>query len=874
MADSPHTVKSAVRWTALALTALAVALTGIAVHARGVRAGDRELLRIGVEDVARRVKSTTANLATVIEAGNSMLLTKVRAFARLIAADPSLVEDAGRFAAVRETLDVDELHVSDADGILVQSAPATYVGYDMKSSDQSRPFMRAIDDPAFELVQDPMFKGADGQIFQYAGCARIDRPGIVQVGQRAERVIEAKKLADVAEIAKSARLGRNGRIQIVPLSEAGHGASGLRIERSDGGRGYVLPTDVGGYRVLAKIPVYGPVIADDLPFAVLCVLDVLLILVVFVLVVPGVRIVALRHFRLLKVLFSGPRGGPGKSVRGAGVLRRMALNPLALVCLFAFTAATLFFRFACIRYAHRASEEVLLTAADDIRASIDDCVDLPLCFVGKAICRHYGSPERMTQDEVAEVMRRYDIDELNVVNSRGVIVAGALADLGYEMSSNPKSAEFNCLLNGAESYSQDFRGAIENPGLRRKYVGVAFPPPARGYIQIGFAEPRVKDDIDYWFRDLAVGWHVGESGFYVVAKAETGEIDSCGHVFPPEMNTLAALGFDFSSAPRDPKTPFRAVLGGIPCLCLTEEVCFHRVITALPLAEVEEGIGRATGVLGGVLATVLVIVVFFMTRLSDLVESLKVYIATERERQEKEFSLARVVQLSSLPLDFPDTPSFRVTAKMVTTKEVGGDFYDFYRLPSGRQLVLVADVSGKGISAAMFMMKARTIVKTCVTGVADLARAVTEANGRLARHNDAEMFVTAWIASIDPATGEVEYVNAGHNPPLVRRADGSVEWIDGRKSLVLAAMDGVGYQTDRLVLKPGDRLFLYTDGVTEAMDPDGAFYGEARLHAALAAADGDLLKAVEDSVHAHVRGAEQSDDITMLAFDFKGVETA
>lgn len=567
----------------------------------------------------------------------------------------------------------------------------------------------------------------------------------------------------------------------------------------------------------------------------------------------------------------GDRSDGALSVaRGAGILKRMVRNPLARICAVLVVLGTALFWYVCIRLGRRAAEEVLLTAAADIRASIDDCVDLPLFFAGTAICRHYGSPEAMAQSAVDEVMGRYDIDELNVVDSRGIVLAGALANVGYDMSSHPLTAEFNCLLEGGvETFSQDFRNAIEDPSRRRKYVGIAFPPPAKGYIEMGFDEARVKDGIDYWFRDVAVGWHIGDTGFYVVAKAETGVIDSCGYDFPPEMNTLASLGFDAGRAPDDPRRPFVAVLGGIPCLCLTEEVCFHRVITALPLAEIEEGVAMATAVLGGVLAAVLIVVIFFMTRLSDLVESLKGYIASEKDRQEKEFALARVVQTSSLPLVFPDTPGFRIAAKMTTAREVGGDFYDFYRLPSGRQLILVADVSGKGISAAMFMMKARTIVKTCVSSEPDLASAITRANGLLAGNNEAEMFVTAWIAAVDPATGEVEYVDAGHNPPLVRRADGSVEWIGGLKSLALAAMDGVAYRTDRLVLKPGDRLFLYTDGVTEAMDPDGALYGEPRLEAALASASGDLLKAVEDSVSAFVKGAEQSDDITMLSFDYK-----
>ena len=873
MKDGNLSVKPWVRAAAVILTAVAVSLTVTAVHHRGVRAGDRELLRIGAEDVARRVRSTTANLVTVIEASNAALLAKVRALQELVSADPSLVEDQARVEALAKKLAVDEIHVSDDKGVLIRSFPASFAGFDLGSKPQSRPFLAALTDPAFALVQEPMEKGADGTRFQYAGVARLDRPGVLQVGQYASRVDEARKLADVAEIVKSARIGREGRVSIIPLSDTRHGAGGLRIERLGGERQYVLPADVGGYRILARIPVYGSVLADEVPFFALCVIDAFLVCFLLILIVPSCRGIAAAHVRSLAVLFTGAGTASASAASGRSTFFRMLTNPLTLTCAVAFALATYAFWAYAHRAARRAGEETLQTAAADMRNTIDDCVDQPLFYLGNAICKHYGSPGAVKPEDVADVMGRYDIDELNVIDSRGIVVAGAIADLGYDMASNPKSAEFNRLLAGVSTYSQDFRGAIENPTLRRKYVGVAFPPPAKGYIQIGFSEARVKDGIDYWFKDLARGRHVGESGFYVVAKSETGEIDSCGTALPDGADTLAAVGFDISSAPKDGKTAFTARLCGIDCLCLTEELSHHRVITALPLTEVNAGIGRATAYMGGILVAVLLVVSYFMTRLSGLVESLKGYIASEKTRQEKEFALARVVQTSSLPLDFPDTDSFSIVAKMVTAKEVGGDFYDFYRLPSGKQLVLVADVSGKGISAAMFMMKARTIIKSCVTASQDLAAAIVDANNRLSRHNEAEMFVTAWIAVVDMATGEVEYVNAGHNPPLVKRADGSVEWIRGNVSLVLAAMEGVPYRSERFSIRPGDRLFLYTDGVTEAMNGSAELFGEPRLEAVLRSAGPKPAEDVQQALHAFVNGAEQSDDITMLSFAFKRPET-
>lgn len=873
MRESPLTVRPWARAVVIALTVTALFLTVAAVYQRAVRAGDRTLLGIGVEDAARRVRSTTANLATMIETSRSMLLTKVRAFNQIVAGDPSILDDVARFEALAGLLDVDELHVSDERGVLIRSFPAAFIGYDMNSRDQSRPFMAAIGDPSFELVQEPCPKGSDNVPFQYAGVARKDRPGIVQVGQFASRIEKARKLADVDEIAKSARIGREGRLLIVPLSETRHRATALRVERIGDTRFYVQSSDVGGYRIMARLPVYGSVLADEVPFFALCLVDCFLALLLVVLVVPSCRGIAVSYAHSLAVLFTVSGRDRDDGTRRSTV-GRMLTNPLVISVAIAFAIATFVFWRLALRSARRVAEDTLQTAASDMRNTIDDCVDQPLFFIGNAICRHYGSPDALHPEDVADVMGRYNIDELNVVDSRGIVVAGAIADLGYDMSSNPKSAEFNQLLSGLTTYSQDFRGAIENPSLRRKYIGVAFPPPAKGYVQIGFSEARVKDDIDYWFKDLARGRHVGESGFYVVAKAETGEIDSCGVPLPESADTLAAIGFDVTAAPANGKTFFLATLCGIDCLCLTEELGFHRVITALPLDEVNLGITKTVCGLGVLLAAVLLLVSLFMTRLSDLVASLQKFITTEKGRQEKEFALARVVQVSSLPLDFPDNGFIRIFAKMMTAKEVGGDFYDFYRLPGGKQLVLVADVSGKGISAALFMMKARAIIKACVFAKTDLAEAIADANGRLARHNDAEMFVTAWIAAIDLATGEVEYVNAGHNPPLVKRADGSVEWIRSRSSLVLAAMEGASYEIQKLKLDPGDGLFLYTDGVTEAMNRSGELFGEARLERVLGTAGERYVSDVEQAIHDFADGAEQSDDITMLAFDFHKAERA
>ncbi|MBO7303420.1 MAG: SpoIIE family protein phosphatase, partial [Clostridia bacterium] len=187
--------------------------------------------------------------------------------------------------------------------------------------------------------------------------------------------------------------------------------------------------------------------------------------------------------------------------------------------------------------------------------------------------------------------------------------------------------------------------------------------------------------------------------------------------------------------------------------------------------------------------------------------------------------------------------------------------------------VLVADVSGKGIPAAMFKMTAKTIIKNLAESGMEVNDIFTKANEKLCENNEAGMFVTAWMGILDLETGNFKFANAGHNPPLIKRADGSFEYLKTRAGFVLAGMEGVHYRAGELTLSPGDRLFLYTDGVPEATNAENKLYGEDRLlsfmnqNAAVPATD--LLPALKADIDAFVGEAPQFDDITMLMLDFK-----
>ena len=856
----------------VALLALSTVLTVASAIDRGRREADRELMSIGLEDIARRLQTSEMNYRSLKELEDADILAKTKMFAELIAKSPDEIHDPDWLERIRGKLGVDEVHVSDEKGILIASIPAASHGLDMSKFAQTAEFMPALTNREFAYVQAMQVKPTDGKLMHYAGVARLDRPGIVQTGCLLERIEEAQRLANVSDIAASARIGRNGKVTIRSRSGLPINIKGIRIVRSESGeREYLLSTDYEGNRIEIRVPVVGSVLSDPLPFMALCVIDVLLALLIVAIMVPGITRHFLTSFRSIGVLVGGISGDLPKLERKTELSRwrRFLSHPATVTCMCTLCLAVMVSWLVANHSAETKARKLLQTNAADVKSDILESVDDMLFFIGNAICRHYRKPEAMTVDSVKEVMNRYDIDELNVVNGQGIIIAGALADVGFDMASNHNSAKFNRLLTGeVTTYCQPFRAAIENPDVVRKYAGVAFPD-AKGYIQIGFDQNRLKNDIDYRLRKTAEGWHVGETGYFICAKESTGEILSCGSSKYRRGDTLAGIGFDIALIPDEADKVFEATLFGERCLCVADTYAFHRVVVAIPCSEIDGNRNGTIGITAVTLLLVFALVSFFMVRLTDLVESLRGFIAADKERRQQDMLMARTIQLSSLPLHFPDEADYRIQARMDAAREVGGDFYDFYSLPGGKIMFLVADVSGKGVPAAMFMMKAKAIVKACAFADPDLAKAVAEANTKLADFNEAEMFVTAWIATYDRATGEVEYVCAGHNPPLVRHADKSVSWIRGRNSLALAAMGGVKYHSEKLVVKPGESLFLYTDGVSEAMNSTGELYGEDRLEKALAAAGDDALNDVRADVDRFVGEAERSDDITVLVLSRK-----
>ncbi|MBD5536576.1 MAG: SpoIIE family protein phosphatase [Lachnospiraceae bacterium] len=253
------------------------------------------------------------------------------------------------------------------------------------------------------------------------------------------------------------------------------------------------------------------------------------------------------------------------------------------------------------------------------------------------------------------------------------------------------------------------------------------------------------------------------------------------------------------------------------------------------------------------------------------------HIAAEKERIHAELQVASQMQADMLPDSgkiLAGSREFTLCAKMLPAKEMGGDFYDFFMVDEDNLAFLVADVSGKGVPAALFMVVAKTLLKNRTRSATCAAQAFTDANKGLCQDNYNDMFVTAWMGVLTISTGRLVFVNAGHTRPLIRQKNGSYTYLTERSGFVLAGMEDVQYTQQELYLEAGDALFLYTDGVTEANNTEHGLYGEERL-ARVLNKEPDLppqetLNAVWEDVMCYQGEAEQFDDITMLAFYYKG----
>lgn len=271
--------------------------------------------------------------------------------------------------------------------------------------------------------------------------------------------------------------------------------------------------------------------------------------------------------------------------------------------------------------------------------------------------------------------------------------------------------------------------------------------------------------------------------------------------------------------------------------------------------------------------------------LREMTDEIKAYmenlrkVTAEKERIGAELDVAAQIQANMLPCifpAFPDVPQIDIFAMMDPAKEVGGDFYDFFAVDQDHIAIVIADVSGKGVPAALFMVIAKTLIKNHAQAGEAPEEIFANVNRQLCENNEASLFVTAWMGILEISTGSFTYINAGHNSPIVKRRDGQFHYLKGKIGFVLAGMDGIAYSQETLVFQPGDMLYLYTDGVTEATDTSDGLYGEDRLLERLRECGdhplSEILENIRKDIDGFAKGAPQFDDITMLVMRLRPKE--
>lgn len=589
-----------------------------------------------------------------------------------------------------------------------------------------------------------------------------------------------------------------------------------------------------------------------------------------------------------------------------------------LVCVTAGFLMTTVFTWALqTELAKNEASELVKLNIEDVREDILDASNKNLLELTKKIASRLNSAGKADSALLNELGKEFDIAEINVIDSRGIITASTYENfLEYDMRGGSQSAEFLVLLDGkTKEYVQNYQPTSSDPTISRKYAGIVLND--GGFVQVAYDAERFQKDID----DVVVGVtrnrHVGENGCIIIA-GEDWNIVSDRHGNEGKNLDVSGVYIDRSTMPEGDL--FNAVVYDDDAICSYIVSEGYYIVAVLPRTEAmfsRDISVYITVFMEFVVFGMLFIVVYFLIKklvvdnmakinrslakitsgnldtvvdvrtneefasLSDDINStvltLKRYIAEAAARIDKELEFAKTIQHSAIPTVFPPYPGhseFDIYAAMDTAKEVGGDFYDFYFVGENKLGFLIADVSGKGIPAAMFMMTAKTIIKGYAESGKSVDEVFTIANEKLCESNEAGMFVTAWFGVLDLLTGKVEFVNAGHNPPLVRHKDSTFDYLKSKPSFVIAGMEGMKYRRNEFFLSSGDEIYLYTDGVTEATDSENRLYGEERLVRFLNTLHGlsgeEICHAVKADVADFVGDAPQFDDITMLYLKYNG----
>lgn len=601
----------------------------------------------------------------------------------------------------------------------------------------------------------------------------------------------------------------------------------------------------------------------------------------------------------------------GKSMKykkGKARVSQTIQKVLLITVVFAFAATTSFVFIFQDTISTNETDSLLSLALTETSADISDASNANFLRVARTVKKSIG------QKNLDEIVEEFGLTEANIIDSNGVVIESSVPEyVGFDLNLGVQSSEFLKMFESSDECVQEFGQISQDKSKFRKYAGVRIED---GYLQIGYDAVTLRRDIDNQVVGITKNRHVGGTGYVIILDSSLNVISA-----PASFGLKNLSRTDSIIEMPDENITFRMTVNGIDCFCRYQFSESYYIFSLLPVTEATQmkNISLYTNVFMQIIVYAALFAMIYtlikkvvvnqikkinrslakitggdldeivnvrtneeFESLSDdinsTVSALKEYISEASARIDKELEFAKNIQRSALPSNFASVNSrneVEIFASMNPAKEVGGDFYDFYFTDKNKLHFLIADVSGKGIPAAMFMMRAKTELKSLTEAALPIGDVFTQGNEDLCEGNEAGMFVTAWQGNIDLATGHVNYANAGHNPPLIRRAGGKFEFLRGRAGFVLAGMEGVKYRPQEFDLKPGDELYLYTDGVTEATNAQKELYGEERLLEALNSKDFETIEElcgyVKADVDNFVGDAPQFDDITMVALRYIGI---
>ncbi|MBQ2582183.1 MAG: SpoIIE family protein phosphatase [Ruminococcus sp.] len=606
---------------------------------------------------------------------------------------------------------------------------------------------------------------------------------------------------------------------------------------------------------------------------------------------------------------------------------------LSIILVAAYAVSAVLTYFSLVKRSENQTNTLVYQNVEDVTNDIVQVSDVAVTVIVEEWCKSTITTadipyESINVDVLTEYCKEKDM-EVNIVKKDGTILCSSDSEqTGKNISEIEKFAEFSVLLDGKEDqHTKSLESSGDDDKTMMIYGAKNFED-GSGFLMMGLSQKVYYNNLSMQAEYSCTNRRIGEKGYLLVCNNKLEVINSYHKEY--DGKKLSDLGIDIdtngdnsyvqkkldvdgtssyvtingikgniyvigvfpvSEAVASTKTMMLASilveLAIFAVLFVTLFILIRKLIVR-NLVKVNDSLASITG--GNLSEKIEVRDTYEFNQLSDdinaTVDKLKDYIADAEARIDADLAVAKAIQSSALPTIFPPFPEykqFELFASMTPAKQVGGDFYDFYMLGGDTLGFLIADVSGKSIPGAMFMMTAKTVIKSLAESGLSPAEVFNAANKKLCEGNDAQMFVTAWMGYLELDTGIVHIANAGHNPPMLIR-DGKAEKVSVRPNFVLAGMTRTVYKEHTIQMYKGDILYLYTDGVTEAMDNDYQLYGEQRLEQLLSfgesypepTGENGITEAICTTVAKDIadftNGAEQSDDITMVCISYLGNE--